>query len=87
MNINRNIAVKRNFKHLFNHNIKFLFKFCYKICHRFLLRFHAMLANIQWLPEQMECGNPQIRKSAVAPGIPMTQKMIDTSFESPKCKL
>ena len=43
--------------------------------------------HIQWLPEQMECGNPQIGKSAVALRIPTTQRMIDTSFESPKCKL
>ena len=40
-----------------------------------------------WLPQQMECGNQQIRKSAVALWIPMTQNMNDTSFESPKCKL
>ena len=44
-----------------------------------------LIAYLQWLPEQMECGNPQIRKSAVALQIPMTQKMIDTSFENPKC--
>ena len=29
---------------------------------------------VQWLPEQMECGNAQIGKSAVALWIPMTQK-------------
>ena len=39
------------------------------------------------LPEQIECENPQIGKSAVGLWIPMTQKMIDTSFESPKCRL
>ena len=27
---------------------------------------------LQWLPEQMECGNAQIGKSAVALWIPMT---------------
>ena len=53
-----------------------------------LCRFvHSHNLYIQWLPEQMECGNPQIRKSAVALWITVTQKMIDTSFESPKCKL
>ena len=46
-----------------------------------------MKIELQWLPEQMECGNPQIGKSAVGLWIPMTQKMIDTSFESPKCKV
>ena len=29
---------------------------------------------VQWLPEQMECGNLQIGKQAVALWIPMTQK-------------
>ena len=30
--------------------------------------------NIQWLSEQMECGNLQIGKEALALWIPMTQK-------------
>ena len=29
---------------------------------------------VQWLPEQMECGNLQIGKQAVALWIPMAQK-------------
>ena len=44
-------------------------------------------ALLQWLPEQMECKNPQIGKSAVALWKPKTQKTFDTSYESPKCKL
>ena len=44
-------------------------------------------ANLQWLPEQMECKNPQIGKSAVALWKPKTQKTFDTSYESPKCKV
>ena len=31
---------------------------------------------VQWLPEQMECGNLQIEKPAVALWIPMTQKSL-----------
>ena len=31
---------------------------------------------LQWLPEQMECGNLQIGKQAVALWIPMTQKWL-----------
>ena len=33
-------------------------------------------SKIQWLPEQMECGNLQIGKPAVALWIPMTQKLL-----------
>ena len=38
---------------------------------------------VQWLPEQIECGNPQIGKPAVALWISMNQDII----ESPKCGL
>ena len=34
----------------------------------------GLIKMVQWLPEQMECGNAQIGKSAVALWIPMTQK-------------
>ena len=37
---------------------------------------------LQWLPEQMECGNAQIGKSAVAHWIPMTQKLFILHFKA-----
>ena len=38
------------------------------------LQIYPITGQLQWLPEQMECGNAQIGKSAVALWIPMTQK-------------
>ena len=37
---------------------------------------------IQWLPEQMECRNAQIRKPAVSLWIPMIQKLFIPHFKA-----
>ena len=37
---------------------------------------------LQWLPEQMECRNAQIRKPAVSLWIPMTQKWFIPHFKA-----